>query len=477
MLSCGEIIRSPAVSSAVAVCYGKGAKRADVSGTVVQWISASGRAAVSVQFSAADLAVLNMERTPSNLHIGIVLLLDQHPDGALLEQQLAVQISRFPRLQQCLVDGPRPQFVQDANFDVGRHLRQLPPLTLQPDVVTSAENAKEQLLAAIAAAFVEPFDRDHPLWRIDLVGCSPGARASAAAALCIVMHHVVSDGMGMVELLRALRDGQSAGGERTHVTDAHPALAARLGWRDRLRIALQMAVDLFRPCYPSALTGALGTARQLTTWEFPRDALKRICRCCDCSLPTALLAITSGALRRYQQAHDYRMSRDLSVFLPMSTRGKMERCALGNRFVTFRVPLAIPLASPERRLERCRAEMHKATSLYRLRMSERIAQRSAWLPRSWQRRLAQSPGRLTNLVFTLLPANLGGASICGARVLGSYGLPALLGVQGAALAFLVDTRMVCGQIVSDPRVVSDPQRLRQAFLDSFGEYLDRCSEP
>jgi Wax ester synthase/diacylglycerol acyltransferase catalytic domain/WS/DGAT C-terminal domain len=472
MLSSGDIIFAPVVSSAVAVCHGKGTKRADVSGTVVQWISESGRAAVSVQFSAADLAVLNMERTPSNLHIGIVLLLDQHPDGALLEQQLAVQISRFPRLQQCLVDGPRPQFVQDANFAVGRHLRQLPPLTLQPDIATIAENAKERLLAAIAKAFVEPFDRDHPPWRIDVVGYSPGARAPAVAALCIVMHHVLSDGMGMVELLRALRDGQPAVAERPPGPGAHGALAARLGWRDRLRMAWQMVVDLFRPCHSSALTGDLGTARQLTSWEFPRDALKRICRSFDCSLPTALLAITSGALRRYQQAHDYHTSRDLSVFLPMSTRTKTDRCALGNRFVTFRVPLAIPTASPERRLERCRAEMHKATSLYPLRMSERIAQRSARLPRSWQRWLAQSPGRLTNLVFTLLPANLGGATICGARVLGCYGLPALLGVQGAALAFMVDPRMVCGQIVSDPQVVSDPGRLRQAFLDSFAEYLD-----
>jgi diacylglycerol O-acyltransferase / wax synthase len=431
---------------------------------------------VSVEFSAADLAVLNMERTPSNLHIGILMLLDRYPDGALLEQRLAAQIPRFPRLRHCLVDGQRPQFVEDADFALGRHLRQLPPLMLQSDGARSAENAKEHLLAAIAAAFVEPFDRNHPLWRIDIVGYSHGARAPAVAALCIVMHHVVSDGMGMVELLRALRDGQGAGGERAHVTGEHGALAARLSWRNRLRMARQMAVDLFRPCHPSALTGALGTARELTTWEFPRDALKRVCRAFDCSLTAALLAVTSGALSRYQQAHAHPTTRDLSAFMPMSTRTRTERCALGNRFVTFRVPLAIPLASPERRLEFCRAEMQKAASLYPLRMSERIAQRSARLPRSWQRRLAQTPGRLTNLVFTLLPANLEGASICGARVLGSYGLPALLGAQGAALAYLVGSRMVCGQIVSDPQVVSDPRRMREAFFDSFAEYLDRCSE-
>ena len=374
------------------------------------------------------------------------------------------------------------------NFAAARHLRHLPPLTLPSGLAASADLVKDHLLSAIAAAFVEPFDRGHPLWRIDVAGFLPGTAAPASAALCLVMHHLVGDGIGLAEVLRALRDGQAvdtvqAIGTVQAIDTEHASAPAangeeggRLGARDRLRMARQMAVDMLRPCHRSALTGRLGGRRQLTAWEFPRDALRRICRTFDCPLPAALLAMTSGALRRYQQAHGYRTSRDLSVFLPMSTRTRAERRALGNRFVTFRVPLGVPIAAPRQRLEHCRAAMRQVVSLYPLRMSERVAQRTARLPRSWQRRLADSPGRLTNLVLTLVPASLAGASIAGARILGSYGLPALLGVQGAAVAFLFDARMVYGQIVSDPQVVADPQRLRQAFFDTFSEYLCYCPD-
>jgi diacylglycerol O-acyltransferase / wax synthase len=420
--------------------------------------------------SAADLVVLNMERTTSNMHIGFVLLLDRYPNRARLEQTVANQVSRFPRLRQRLLDGPRPQLLEDADFAVGRHLRHLPPVALSPDVADSSEAAKDRLMAAVGAAFVEPLDRDHPLWRIDVVGCSTGDAAPSPVALCLIVHHVFCDGIGLATLTRALRDGRVMAPEQPPVSDRPGEPADRLGVRDWLRMGRQMAVDLLRPCHKSAFSGELGHDRRLAAWEFPRDALRRICRAFDCSLAPLLLAITSGALRRYQAAHGYPLSRNLSVFLAMSTRGRAEWNALGNRFVTFRVPLAIPLERAEDRLERCRAEMRQIASLYPLRMSERVARHSARLPRSWQRRLAESPGRLTNLVLSLVPLSMGGAYIAGARVVGHYGLPALLGVQGVAVSFLFDTTMVCGMIVSDPQLVADPYHLRQAFLDSFAEY-------
>jgi WS/DGAT/MGAT family acyltransferase len=110
---------------------------------------------------------------------------------------IGTRISGIRRLRQRLVRPPvgcgRPVWVDDPSFDVGRHLTHLrcPPPGDEPE-----------LLRLAAAACVASLPSSRPRWAAILVSGLTGDRA----ALILVLHHVLADGIGGLAVLAALVD-------------------------------------------------------------------------------------------------------------------------------------------------------------------------------------------------------------------------------------------------------------------------------
>jgi WS/DGAT/MGAT family acyltransferase len=159
----------------------------------------AGRAVIE-RASPADRAFLAMEagvRMPEQF--GVILLLDQ-ADGFGLAQArelIAGRVAAVPRLRQRLVRAPfgcgGPVWVDDPHFDIGDHVRA---------VVCRQPGDEPTLLEAALAVIATPLRRTAPLWSAVLVT----GLAGGAAALVLVLHHALADGVGGLAVLANLVD-------------------------------------------------------------------------------------------------------------------------------------------------------------------------------------------------------------------------------------------------------------------------------
>ncbi|MCU1536795.1 MAG: hypothetical protein JWP82_1146 [Humibacillus sp.] len=157
----------------------------------------------SDRISANDATTLATDRGPAPMNIGVILTLELGSDlpfpalRALLDSRLPT----VRRLRQRLHDTPlgcgRAVWVDDAAFDIRRHLSRL----------VVASGGRDQLLAAAATLVCTPLPRDRPLWAARwVVGLDDDA-----GALILVMHHSLTDGLGGLAVLAALCDEAAPG--------------------------------------------------------------------------------------------------------------------------------------------------------------------------------------------------------------------------------------------------------------------------
>lgn len=164
-------------------------------------LSRSREAPVVDRASSADLAFLAMDVASVPEQFGVVLRLvpADSLDLSGVRRLVAARVCAVPRLRQRL-RGTRlgcggPVWVDDAHFDVCRHVR---------EVTCAPPGDEPALLDAAMGLLTTRLPRDRPLWSVALLtGLDEGA-----AVLVVVVHHVLADGMGGMAILSALLDGQ-----------------------------------------------------------------------------------------------------------------------------------------------------------------------------------------------------------------------------------------------------------------------------
>src|SRR5215472_1926606 len=152
-----------------------------------------------------DVSNLRIERHGLPMNVAALAILEGrvllNASGQLALEAIRARIEQrlhlAPRLRQRLY---RPGFgfglpvwVDDAGFDISRHVRTRP---------VSAGGGEQALLATCVALNDRPFDQAHPLWEIWLL---PGASVGHVPML-IRFHHVLADGIAALLLLGTLFD-------------------------------------------------------------------------------------------------------------------------------------------------------------------------------------------------------------------------------------------------------------------------------
>jgi WS/DGAT/MGAT family acyltransferase len=138
--------------------------------------------------------------------VGVVLELDGGADLLLRQVQdlIADRVQAVPRLRQRLVGVPfgcgGPIWVDDAGFDIRDHVRELE---------CAAPGDETALLDTALAVVTAPLSWNAPLWSAVLVTGLEGGRA----ALVVVLHHVLADGIGGLAVLAHLVDPGSGPGD------------------------------------------------------------------------------------------------------------------------------------------------------------------------------------------------------------------------------------------------------------------------
>lgn len=163
---------------------------------------------------AFETIMWRLDRYP-NLRAAVVcvVILDQEPDVSRVQEVHQRAVRLIPRLREKLVDVPfgLPAWVADDRFVLTTHLgfHQL-----------SSRAGMREVLDHASAMAMAPFDHGRPPWEAQVVTGMAGGRA----AYILKLHHAMSDGIGIVQLLSLLFSrGRETDGGQPEVSGLSPA--------------------------------------------------------------------------------------------------------------------------------------------------------------------------------------------------------------------------------------------------------------
>lgn len=287
--------------------------------------------------SATDRAMLAMGGGTVPEQLGVLLVLDSA--GALevsrLRSVLEARTRCVPPLRQRLRHAPLgcggPVWVDDTDFEIRRHV----------GVAGLPSDADQRdLWAAALAEVMSPLPWDAPLWRATLLTGAGGG----PVALVVVMHHVLTDGLGGLALLARLVDPgpdvlfppspQQPPPRRALARDAWAQW-----WRSRhgigdgwveIRRSMQASGGWHpSPAAPCSLLGRTGPSRQMAVVTAGVPALREVAHRHGASLNDAVLVAIGAALEHVLASRGEAVD-PVQVVVPVSGRRGSEDGVAGN---------------------------------------------------------------------------------------------------------------------------------------------------
>lgn len=331
-----------------------------------------------VPLSGLDGVFLDLETPATPMHVGSVHLFKKPARGAAdfypqVKRMLAARLDVAPIFSRRLAAMPfnlaHPVWLDGTQVDLGFHVRRLP---------VPAPGTQAELERCVAVLHAQLMDRSRPLWMMYVFeGLADGRRG-----YYFKVHHAVLDGAAGTLLATALYDTSA----RVRRAPRAPARAGRGAAPGAIAVAgavfshdAGQFVRLLRSLPDAArvlasiigapaprlrrnfsfgprtvLNHTIGAERSIAFRSLPLDEIKAIGARHDATINDVVLALCSGALRRYLARHGGVPRKPLIATMPISVRD-----AGDTRFHTAAtlslVRLATHLADPVRQLRAVRA--------------------------------------------------------------------------------------------------------------------------
>jgi WS/DGAT/MGAT family acyltransferase len=309
------------------------------------------------RLSSLDASFLYWEKPHQRMHVGCVALLDGPIpfDGfvAAMEERLG-QIPRYrERPVRPLLDLDWPHWEVDPTFEVRRHLHH---------VAVPAPGGEHELHALVDELFGTRLDPRHPLWQTILID----GLADGRSALVCKVHHAMVDGVSGAQVLEAMADPTPHGPphasphaipQRSFLDSIRPTALLETA-RDVVQAAGIVGSVLFQPVPAFPWNGPITDARRIVWTSFPLDDFLTMRGMAGCKVNDVVLAVITGALRRYLEARGVSPSgMRPRTLVPVSVRGADDHMTLGNLVSSMFPRLPIDLADPIERLRTIAEEM------------------------------------------------------------------------------------------------------------------------
>ena len=437
-----------------------------------------------------------MERDPHlRSTVVAIAVLDRPPDFELLRRRVERATLRLPMFSARIVHPPMrlatPRWNRVGQIDLDWHLRRM---SLTPGAGWDA------LLDVARRKAVTAFDPVRPLWEMTVVEGLPEGHA----ALVMVFHHALTDGIGGVRIAMELFDA-----ERSPDADDQPVppvrsedlAGLRLAWESLGYDAHRMS-DLLRALPRAAAvaayrtvrsprataTGVVRTAssvarfvapvldtksplmrerrlvRSFDVLDVPLGDLHRAGHATGGHLNDAFLGAVTGGLRRYHESNGAQVD-ELRVTLPISLRRPGD--AQGGNLITL-VRLAVPagLPDPAERMAAIRTIVERWRAEPALALTQPIAMVLNLLPNG----VVGSMFKHVDFLASNVPGFPIPIFLAGARVEGYYPFGPTIGASvNITLMSYVDT--CCVGVSCDTGAVEDPALLMECLREGFEEVL------
>jgi WS/DGAT/MGAT family acyltransferase len=452
------------------------------------------------------MSSLLAERGPIHVHVGATIIVEGAPPGydeliAHVEERLGL----VPRFRQRVTETPlgldNPVWTDDASFDARRHVRH---------VAVPRPGRLDQLRDLVGRVMSEPLDMSRPLWQLYLIEGLRGGRHAYVSKT----HHALVDGVAAVDVGTILLDATPEGAKLKLPDEpwepdepspamlftqaaservARPLRSARRAARSALAMPGETASRVLRTaeaftglaaggptCPRSTLNVRIGRDRLVAWARTDLVRLKRARGEGGATVNDVILAVATGALRRFLQGRGDEVPDYLVALVPVSIRTPDEKGELGNRISTILVKLPLGESDPAKRLERIREETARLKESETARAASLLIQATGWAPPTINRLLSQAMAR--PLVFNVVVSNVPGPQqpfyLLGRRLREIYPFVPL-SPQNHALSIGVvsyDGRVFFG-LVGDRDAVSDLDELAAAIGESLREQTSRRASP
>jgi WS/DGAT/MGAT family acyltransferase len=345
------------------------------------------------RLTGLDAAFLYFETPTMHMHVCAVIVHDPStvPGGYSFEKVRSTIESRLhlvPAFRRRLYEVPlrlhHPVWVEDSSFDLDYHVRR---------IACPAPGGEEQLAEIAGDIASRPLDRAKPLWEIWIVeGLENGHIASIAK-----MHHSTIDGVSGANLMVHFLDLEPNPAPKPQPEDewqperapsdvellAHAALSratkplgiakmatktigsvGKLVLTRRRRGGPGMAAPLTAP--RTSFNTVVTPHRKVAFARVPLEDIKAIRKAFDVKVNDVVLAVASGALRRYLDQRGELPDKSLLATVPVSVRVDDDQSPGANKVSAMFSTLATDVDDPVERLRTIAAanrgakEEHKA---------------------------------------------------------------------------------------------------------------------
>ncbi|GAB4175807.1 MAG: wax ester/triacylglycerol synthase family O-acyltransferase [Wenzhouxiangellaceae bacterium] len=449
-----------------------------------------------------DTAWLRMEQ-PTNLMMitGVIVLRD--PVGfETLRKVVAERLLAFPRFRYKTVHTPRGWFwEEDLDFELASHFHRI----ALPGNAGQAE--LEEMISDLAST---PLDKYRPLWQFHYV-----ENYVDGPALIGRIHHCYADGMALVQVLLSLTDTDRERSlapveperwQRRHVRssnvfkrlldparDGLDAMQHLGGWvieeassliraPERANQYLESASEILAELAtmllldddpPSRFKGRLGVRKRVAwTQPVPLFEIKAIGHALGCTVNDTLIGIMTGALRRYLVDNGEDPSElQIRATVPVNLRPLEHARELGNHFGTVFLDLPVFESNPLGRVYRV------AENMYRLKTSKQASVTLGLLaavgmaPVFVQQAALELFARKATTVLTNVPGPQQRLFLAGSEMGHMmFWVPQAASIGMGISILSYNGNVYCG-VMTDQKLVSDPERLVQHFYTEYRNLL------
>ncbi len=333
------------------------------------------------QLTGLDATFLYLETPSLHMNVSMAAIFDPStvPGGYSFDKMRALVSSRLelaPIFRRRLVEVPfrlgHPYWVDDPSFDIEYHIRHS---------ALPAPGGVEELARFVGDVCSRQLDRSKPLWEMYIV---EGMRGGQIAVVTKI-HHCTIDGVSGAELLAQLFDLEASPPPRPSPgnpssADEHlpselrllahslgtrltrPLGMTKLAWRTgralvdvrrvRARGPGRAALPLTTP--RTSLNASITPHRRVAFSSIALEDAKRIKRSCDTTLNDVVLAVCTGALRRYLLDGDELPDGPLVATVPVSTAPTSAHQRGANKVSAMFVALPCQMEDPVERLHAIR---------------------------------------------------------------------------------------------------------------------------
>ncbi len=446
------------------------------------------------QLSSLDAQFLAIESETHYGHVGGVAVLDPstRESGELrledLTQLLEERIHLLPVMKWKLAEVPlgldRPYWIEDPNFDLEYHLR---------EIALPAPGDDHKLAAQVSRLTSRHLDRARPLWELYLIQGLEGGRC----AVMTKMHHAMIDGMSGAEIMGVLFDLEPGGREipppapGNQDADDPPSSLEMLGrglvalpvqplralksvpstlpyldvapsilglpgaetisrYASRARQTLGGDGDgeiIQRPRHQAPHTpfsGRISAHRRFSFGSLPLGSVKAVKDSLGVKVNDVVVAMCAGAVRELLMAEGSLPSEPLLAQIPVSVRTDEQVGTYGNRVSVMIVPIPTDEPDPLERVERSRVAMLAAKERHKAMPAELLQDVANFIPPAINARAArvalqlgtqQRMRPLYNLVISNVPGPRFPLYMGGAEITANY--PVSVVADGAGLNITV----------------------------------------